>query len=550
MGFESMALETWLVSFLVDKALLDAMLYLVFFFFLVVSVGSAYLATLSEIMGIQTMVSDYDACGHLYAKLGVVCSTLTVFSLTVLAASSIVQPTLLSSFFYPAVFSKPLILMMVLLISELLLVLLYGRTWATLSEKKRAHLLLASLVCIFATGTLLSFLLIHTYTLAPELPEGLIAVLRPGTLDWGGQLSLMANRSWLPMVLKMFLAGSLTASLVLSAVAVLNFRRASGSQGERHLRFRASWGFKTALLFGAPIGIIGYWNAAIFHTATPTLALGLMGSTSGGLSAGLASTASPLWHLGVIGAMILAAAAVAFYLDLDVGNTRPQFTRQIVIQRLILLSMVLWALATFGALDTSTSYPAQGILTIPILLGGYFISLTLWLYSKGRIRLRIPILLFALAVIALLLYVGQYNSWYLAAQYGGVPWPPVAFLIATPTAFLLARKIRLGRYVLILISALVAPLVLLVKFMDVAFLKGSSIVAIDPSAKSAIDSWAYENYVNLDPLSKTYAIVTPEQAVLVIIVGYAAFLLLMFYAYRISRPLRGIPSESDKIAIN
>jgi hypothetical protein len=550
MAFESMALETLPISFLVDKALLDAMLYLVFFFFLVISVGSTYLATLSEIVGIQTRVSDYDACGYLYAKQGVICSAVTFISLIALTVSSIVQPTLLSSFFYPVLFSGPLILLVGLLMAELLLVTVYMRTWTTLAESRRAHLLLASSSSVFSTGALLSFLLIHTYTLAPQLPEGLIAVLRPASLDWGGQLALMVNRSWLPMTLKMSLVGSLTAALIVSAVAVLRYRKAPSSEAEHHLRFQANWGFKIALLFGAPVGIIGYWNAAIFHTATPTLALGLMGSTSGGLSEGLASTASPLWHLGVIGAMILAAAAIAFYLDLDMKNSRPKFTRQIAIQRLVLLSMVLWALATFGALDTSTSYPAQGILTIPILLGGYFISLTLWLYSKGRVRLRVPILLFALAVIALLLYVGQYNSWYLAAQYGGVPWPPVAFLIATPTAFLVGRKMRLRRYVLILISAMVAPLVLLAKFMDVAFLKGSNIVAIDPSAKAAIDSWAYENYVNLDPLSTTYAIVTPEQAVLAIIVGYAAFILLMFCAYRFTKPGRKMTSETGRIAID
>jgi hypothetical protein len=42
MAFGSMALETLPISFLVDKALLDAMLYLVFFFFLVISVDSTY----------------------------------------------------------------------------------------------------------------------------------------------------------------------------------------------------------------------------------------------------------------------------------------------------------------------------------------------------------------------------------------------------------------------------------------------------------------------------------------------------------------------------
>jgi hypothetical protein len=550
MAFESMALETFSLSFLVDKALLDAMLYLVFFFFLVVSVGSTYLAALSEIVGIQTRVSDYDNCGYLYAKLGIICSIVTFTSMLALVVSSIVQPTLLSSFFYPGLFGGTITLFMGFLIAELILATLYVRTWTSLSESKRAHLLLASSCAVFGTGALLCFVLVHTYTLAPELPEGLLVVLRPGSLDWGDQLLLMVNRSWLPMTLKMALVGSLTAALIMSAVAVLSYRKVSGSEAGHRMRFHASWGFKVALLFGAPVGIIGYWNAAIFHTATPTLALGLMGSTSGGLSEGLASTASPLWHLGVIGAMILAAVAVAFYIDLDTKNSRPKFTGQIAIQRLVLLSTVLWALATFGALDTSTSYPTQGILTIPILLGGYFISLTLWLYSRGRVRLRVPILLFAFAVMALLLYVGQYNSWYLAAQYGGVPWPPVAFLVATPAAFLLARKMRLGRYALILISAAVAPLVLLAKFMDVAFLKGSSVVAIDPSAKSAVDSWAYENYVNLDPLSKTYAIVNPDQAVLAIVVGYLAFVLLVFCAYRFTKSRIKMTSEAGRVAVD
>jgi hypothetical protein len=84
----------------------------------------------------------------------------------------------------------------------------------------------------------------------------------------------------------------------------------------------------------------------------------------------------------------------------------------------------------------------------------------------------------------------------------------------------------------------------------VAFLKGSSVVAIDPSAKSAVDSWAYENYVNLDPLSKTYAIVSPDQAVLAIVVGYLAFILLVFCAYRFTKSRIKMTSEAGRVAVD
>jgi hypothetical protein len=254
MAFESMALETFPLSFVVDKALLDAMLYLVFFFFLVVSVGGTYLAVLSEIVGIETRMSDYDNCGYLYAKLGIICSAVTFTFGLALVVSSIAQPTLLSSFFYPGLFGAPITLFMGFLVTEQVLATLYMRTWTTLSESRRAHLLLASSCAVLSTSALLSFVLLHTYTLAPGLPEGLFVVLRPGSLDWDDQLLLMVNRSW-PMTLKMSLVGSLTASLIMSAVAVLRYRKAPGSEAEHRMRFQASWGFKVALLFGASIQI-------------------------------------------------------------------------------------------------------------------------------------------------------------------------------------------------------------------------------------------------------------------------------------------------------
>jgi hypothetical protein len=491
------------------------------------------------VIGVYTGVREYDECGYLFAKLGRVSYAVALIFSTGLVFSAIMQPTALSSFFDPAVFSKPIIIMTSFFIIELVLITLYTSTWTPLNENKRAHFLLASLVCVFAAGTLLAWMLIHTYTLAPHLPEGLIAALMPDSLDWSGMLSLMVNRVWLPLTLKMFLVGSLTASLVLSAVAVLRYRNVTDGETGHRLRFQATWCFKTGLFFGAPIPIIGYWNAAIFHTVTPTIALGLMGSTAGGLSGALTTTVSPLWHFGVIGAMLMGAAAVAFYLDLDAMNSRPQYNRRRVIQLMVLLSLVLWALAVFGALDASISYPAQGVLAAYVLVGGYLISVTLWLYSKGQLRLRISILLFALACIGILLYIGPHTEWYLAAQYGRVPWPPVAFVVAVPVAFLLARKMQMGRYILIPIAALIAPLAVLAKVMDVAFLRGASIVSIDPAAQDAVNSWAYENYVNLEPLSKTYPSVTAEQGVLAITVVYLLFFILMFYAYRFSRPTHG-----------
>lgn len=136
--------------------------------------------------------------------------------------------------------------------------------------------------------------------------------------------------------------------------------------------------------------------------------------------------------------------------------------------------------------------------------------------------------------MSILLYVGPHNQWYLAAQYGGVPWPPVAFVATIPVAFLLARKVRMGRYILIVIAGLVAPFGVLAKFMDISYLRGTGLVSIDPAAQSALNSWAYANYVNLEPLSQTYPLVTADQGVLAITIGYAIFLVLMFYAYRFS----------------
>lgn len=139
-----MALDTWIFSFLFDKALLDAVLYLVFFFFLIVSVGSAYLATLSEGVGVMTRISDYDTCGYLYAKLSHLCSFLTLILLIGLVVSASVQLTALSSLFDPSVFGKPLTFLTGMLITEQLVMTAYVRTWKSPSEQETPF---ASLLC-------------------------------------------------------------------------------------------------------------------------------------------------------------------------------------------------------------------------------------------------------------------------------------------------------------------------------------------------------------------------------------------------------------------
>jgi hypothetical protein len=227
----------------------------------------------------------------------------------------------------------------------------------------------------------------------------------------------------------------------------------------------------------------------------------------------------------------LAACAVVFYLDVGRAGRRQQDDAARVDRRLILLSLAFLAIGIEAAADVSISFPKQGVLAIFVLIGGYAMVQSLWLFSKGRMRLEVPILIFAAACLALLLYIGPYTKWFLAAKYGGVPWPPIAFVAAIALGLLIVRKIRLKRFVLPLVAGFLAPAIFFMKFMDTVLLKGATLVAIDPAARSTVDSWAYANYVNISPVLKEYPTLQTGQAVIAVILAYAIFLCLFAFLH-------------------
>jgi hypothetical protein len=515
---------------LLGKEFLDGVLYLVFFATLVLAAGCTYVMVLSEGMGKVGTRGWYRLAARRFLRLDFIASGLCLVALIASIASSGLRLTALSAPFSLKFFGGILTLIVALSLGHLVALAMFARTWAQGMGRRKAHLFVGGAACCLITGAVAAFNLIGTYMSSPALPDGLLAVLRLGSLGWLDQVSLMVNRAWLPLTLKMLLVGALSSALILSAVAVLKHRSATG-EARDYWAFEAGWDFKAALLFGAPVGLVGYWTSGILHASVPTIALGLMGETTGGLSDSLVSALNPLWHLGIIGAMTLAACAVVFYLDVGRAGRRQQDDAARVDRRLILLSLAFLAIGIEAAADVSISFPKQGVLAIFVLIGGYAMVQSLWLFSKGRMRLEVPILIFAAACLALLLYIGPYTKWFLAAKYGGVPWPPIAFVAAIALGLLIVRKIRLKRFVLPLVAGFLAPAIFFMKFMDTVLLKGATLVAIDPAARSTVDSWAYANYVNISPVLKEYPTLQTGQAVIAVILAYAIFLCLFAFLH-------------------
>jgi hypothetical protein len=516
----------------VSKSTLDGFLYLSFFITFLLAIGSNYLSILSEALGVKVDLSDYDDCGRVYAK-GTVDFTVLAFAFfTIAIASTTLQPTAISLLFYFTVFGVPLTITLALLLGQLVFAIIYCRSWSRWREEKRFHLFLGTIAALLGTGAFVMFNLVNSYMVAPEVPEALSVVVQTQGLQWGNLLFLMVNKTWLPLTIKLLLVAITTSALLFSAVAVLSMRKTRTHETV----FRTRWAFKLALLFGTPVGIVGYWVAAEFHVATPTIALGLMGQeTQTGVAAALLSSVNPLWHLGVVGVVAIAALAATFYYGQASMMNRPGWSRRIVTQELTKIAAILWLVGLASTIASALLYQQQAIWTIYLLILGYLLIQSLWFYSTGRLNVKMSMILFAGACLGLLLLIGPYNSWYLAAKYGGVPWPPVAFVAFVPVGYLLGRRRSLGYYMIPLISGLFLPVALFAKMVDTALIRGATIIAIDPTIEPIINYWSQSQGVNIQPAYRQYPTTTILDLVLIIVFAYLLFIGITYLTIRVNR---------------
>jgi hypothetical protein len=516
----------------VSKSTLDGFLYLGFFITFLLAIGSNYLSILSEALGARVDLSDYDDCGRVYAKGTVDYSALAIIFFVAAIASTSPQPTAVSLIFYFAVFGVPLTITLAILLGQLLFATTYYRSWERWRQEKRFHLFLGTVAALLGTGAFVVFNLVNSYMVAPEVPEALSVVVQTQGLQWGDLLFLMVNKTWLPLTIKLLLVAVTTSALLFSAVAALSMRK----NRTREALFRTRWAFKLALLFGTPVGIVGYWVAAEFHVATPTIALGLMGQeTQTGVAAALLSSVNPLWHLGIVGVVAIAALAATFYYGQASTNNRPGWSRRIVTQELTKIAAVLCLVGLASTIASALLYQQQAIWTIYLLILGYLLIQSLWFYSTGRLNVKMPMMLFAAACLGLLLLIGPYNSWYLAEKYGGVPWPPVAFVAFVPVGYLLGRQRSLGYYMIPLISGLFLPVALFAKMVDTALIRGATIIAIDPTIEPIINYWSQSQGVNIQPAYHQYPTTTTLDLVLIIVLAYLFFMGITYLAIRANR---------------
>ena len=514
------------------KSVLDGTLYLGFMIAFLLTVGSNYISIISEALGVRVEVLDYDECGRLYAKGTVLYSTLTIVLLIAAIISASIQPTVLILPFYFTIFGVPITITLTLLLAQLLFAETYSKSWDRWREEKKFHLFLGAVAAILGTSSLLTFNLVNSYMLAPPVPEALRVIVQTQELKWGDLLLLMVNSTWLPLTIKLGLIGISTSALVFSAVSVLTLRKTP----TREALFGVRWGFKLALLFGLPIAIIGYWVAAILHTATPALALGLMGQqTQTGVAAALLTSVSPLWHLGVIGAVGVAGVTFAFYYS-QASVLHPQWSSGIVDQQLTKIAAIILLLGLVATTEVSLLYQQQAIWTIYLMILGYFLIMSLWWYSGGRISLRIPILLAAAACLGILLLIGPYNDWYLASVwgFGFIPWPPVGFVAFTLFGYWLCKRNHAPYYIIPLACGLALPLGILAKLLDVALIKGTTIISIDPTVESVIKYWAQSQGVNITLAYQQYPNVSAWGTILVLTSAYILFLGILYLTARLN----------------
>ncbi len=394
--------------------------------------------------------------------------------------------------------------------------------------------------------SLLFFNLLNSYMLTPSVPLSLPVVIQAGSLAPLTALGLMVNPSWIPLSIKLLLVGCVGFAILFSGAAALRKMKSKERVGEKTmLDFVVAWGFKTAAVFGASLGIIGYWCAAVFHTSDPSLAMLLMGVPGKGVSTDFALSVSTMWYVGTAGAMSLGALAGVYYLSRGTGTIVQGSSDQKVLRMFLPLLLVLLAIGTYGVILAGESYPQQYVLAIGVFLGGYLIFEAVRRYSLGQVRLYVPALAFTVACYALLLYQAPNTDWYNAAAVGGVSWPLIGFPLLAVTVYYFTTRWREMKYWLPVTVAVMVLLIITVKVADVALVRGSTIVALDSRFAAAIQIWSVQTGSDLTFLDRTYPLPANSELFLGLLLSFLIFL-GVFYLFERSLSPHGLPAIEGK----
>ena len=506
----------------------------------ILSVGGGVLTFVTVLLARITWDRRYWDCSRLYAKASAAFVTLSAGLLvTAIAFAGAVSPvpSLALPFLY-SLWGTPLTMSLILLFISGILLFIQHRSQRPLDSPAtfpvgRASLL-TSLACISATVSLLFFNLVNTYMIAPSIPTSLEVILQSGRLDPVTQLGLMDNRSWIPLTIKLFLIGALAFSATFSGAAAMKRLRGKVTPTEAEwLDFITSWGFKAAILFGAPIGVIGYWNASILHTTVPTLALGLMGVTTSGISASLVTGLGTLWAVGIALSMGLGAVAGVYYLSrgkgLIVGGSPVLRSLMAFLPWLLVLLLV----STYAVLYVGEWYPQQFVLACAVLLDGVVMLEAVRRYSQGRVRLYFPALLFTLSCYFLLVYQAPYTQWYNAAAFGGISWPLLGFPLLAVTVYYFATRWRSMKYLIPISVGITALLVITLKTADVELVKGATVVALDPGTRPVVQSWGFLNGFDVSVLYREYPNPSGVELLTLLILAFAFFMGIYVWVTRI-----------------
>jgi hypothetical protein len=524
----------------------SALLYELFSAIFILSIGSCIIVFVTALFAHLVWEKEYWDCVKMYSKAsaalfaaaGVILLVAMVF-----AQSTNPTPEMVLPFSY-SFWGAPLTGAFVLIAATTVIMLLQYKTQRPFGTHSTSSIGLTSLLTGLGAFTgilsLLFYNLINSYMVTPNVPDGLGVVVQQGGIDPLTQLGEMVNRTWIPLSIKISLIGALSFSVLFSGAAAVRRMRSKGNDEEEGwLDFVTSWGFKTGILFGAPLPVVGYWTASILHTSVPTFAFGLMGVAEVGLSSALVNGMGPLWAVGTGTAMALGALAGVYYLSRGRGKVRQGSTEQRVLRLSVPWIMVLFILVTYAVLYVGVWYPYQFVLVFAILVDGIVLFEAVRRYALGKIRLWVPALIFTMSCYGLLVYQAPNTLWYDAAAFGGICWPLIGFPLLAVTVYYFCTRWSKMKYAIPIFAMGMCMLIVTVKTADVELVKGQTLVAIDPTVTNIVQSWAYLNGYSTAFLNLQYPIPGNWDLLLALIFTFFALLGIYYLVTRqvVSRPL-------------
>lgn len=394
--------------------------------------------------------------------------------------------------------------------------------------------LMAGSAALSGILSLVFYNLLNSYMLTPSVPLGLSAVINASSLSPLSRMELMVNPSWLPLSIKLFLVGCVTFAILFSGSAAFRrIRTKVRDEKSAWLDFLVSWSFKLATVFGASLGIIGYWCAAALHTSVPSLAMMLMGEAAEGTSPALMFTMNSLWDVATACAMSLGALAGVYYLSRGKGFVLRGSNEQKVLKMFLPLLLMLLAVATYGVLVTGNSYPQQFVLAIGVFVGGYLTLEAIRRYYLGKARLYVPAFAFTVSCYALLLYQAPNTKWYNAVAFGGVSWPLIGFPLLAVTLYYFATRWREMKYWIPVAVAVTVLLIVTAKVADVALVRGSTVLALDPRLATIVQNWAQQTGSDLTFLYTQYPVPNNSELFVGLLCTFILFLGMFYWFERL-----------------